>query len=146
MTKRFLPWPSCLMVPVKQTVCGTECIRKKGKRERGREGRKTKILGLHWFILSRDGIGLQTYTYLRECLSKKECICLVCLNVYPSINSQTVNALAMTPFLCVACVFVGGLRDRQTVKDEPGYARPMETDVKFSRHFVYIYIYMDRLF
>lgn len=40
--------------------------------------------------------------------------------------------------MCVVCVFVGGLRDRQTVKDEPGYARPVPMDFKFSRHFVYI--------
>lgn len=72
----------------------------------------------------------------------KNNVCIICLNVDPSINSQSVNSLGMTAYVCMCvCVWyvcVGGLCDRQTVKVEPGSALPMPTNFKFSQHFVYI--------
>lgn len=51
---------------------------------------------------------------------QKKNICLVCLHVFTSIKSQTVNALRMTAFVCVclcvwyACLWVGYVTGRQS--------------------------------
>lgn len=61
----------------------------------------------------------------------------MCLHVYPYYKF-TVCKLAAADAVCVVFMFAGGLCDRQTVKDEPGYVLHVPTDFKFSRQSVYI--------
>lgn len=108
--------PLCLMV-LSNKLCAGLNVYERRARERARET-ENKNSWPNWFILSHDGISLQTYVFTRMPKQKKN-ICLVCLNVYTSINSQTVNALRMTAFVCVclcvwyACLWVGYVTGRQ---------------------------------
>lgn len=115
----------------------------KEEQESGRERQKKKIKNLDLMgLFCRMMVSACKHTYLHECLSEKGYLsCLSqCIYFYKFTDCKRTedDGICVCVSTCVVCVFVGGLRDRQTVKDEPGYARPVPTDFKFSRHFVYI--------
>lgn len=91
--------PLCLMC-LSNKLCAGLNVYERRARERARETEKIFFLAKWvysvacWYHLANIHIYMNAWA--------KNNVCLICLNVYPSINSQSVNSLRMTAFVCVS--------------------------------------------